>query len=250
MDAGVHRPLQTAHGRVLDRTTLASYLGDADAILMDWRPFDGVAWGGHRPSFCYVVSLPGGRVLAEETCLVGAPPLSEGELERRLRVRLGRHGVPGDALATAPTEHVRIPMTTPAAPRSGALRFGSAGDQLNPITGYSVFASLAAVDVWAASLLAGRSPRRRRDPWRPVALRALLASSAAGTVDLFDAFGRLPAADQRTVLDPQAPASALLASMGRQWWRQPGAGRVRLIGATGRGVVTRQGSTETNAGVR
>lgn len=248
VDAGANRPLQTAHGRVLERDLLAGYLGDADAVLMDWRPWDGASsWGRRRPSFCYVVGLPDGRVLAEETCLVGAPPLSARELEGRLRARLGRHGVSARALADAPAEHVRIPMTAPAAP-AGVLRFGSAGDQLNPITGYSVFASLAAADDWAASLLAGRPPSRRRDPWRPLALRALLASSATGTVELFDAFGRLPVADQRAVLDPQAPASALLAAMGRQWWRQPGAGRVRLIGATARGVVAGAAEGRATAG--
>lgn len=246
---GTPGPLQTAHGVALPRQAAEPLLGGADAVLMDWRPDDGGArWGVRRPSFCYVVPLPDGRVLAEETCLAGLPPLPEAELAERLHWRLIRAGVDPAVLAAGEVEHVRIPMTPP---RGGLPdRFGSAAGELNPITGYSVFASLAAADDAARTLLETERLRPRRDPWRPLALGALLQLRPDGVVGLFDAFGRLPARQQRVVLDAHAPAPALLAALARQWTLMPAAVRAGLVAATVRAGVRRRAAGERPGGVR
>ncbi|GAA1373111.1 lycopene cyclase family protein [Luteococcus sanguinis] len=231
-------PIQTAHGLKLPadvgRTLLGEGEGEADAVLMDWRPFDGTSgWGGRRPSFCYVIPLPDGRVLAEETCLAGRPPIERTELAHRLGVRLSRAGVDARHWRGAEVERVHIPMLPP--PAEVPNRFGAAGAEVNPITGYSVFASLAAVDDAARSLLATGSLPDVPRPWRRIALEALLQLDGRGTVDLFDAYGRLPQRAQRAVLDPHSSQPDLLAALGRQWALMTPRGRLALVTATARG---------------
>ncbi|HET9126926.1 MAG TPA: lycopene cyclase family protein [Propionibacteriaceae bacterium] len=232
---GHHGPKQAAHGVLLQPSAAERVLGDAEAILMDWRPSDGSAdWGRRPPSFCYVTPLPDGRVLAEETCLAGDPPLPRSELASRLTARLALHGVEPRDWRGADVERVLIPMLPP--PPVLPNRFGAAGDELNPITGYSVFASLARADGAARTLLgSGRLPVRG-DPWRRAALRALLRLGPRGVVDLFDAFGRLPADAQRVILDAHAPARRLVGALARQWALMPPRGRGDLIVATAKGV--------------
>lgn len=228
-------PLQTAHGVALPRREGERLLGGAEAILMDWRPDDGAAdWAGRRPSFCYVVPLVDGRVLAEETCLVGDPPIAEDELALRLSRRLASHGVASEAVAGSAVERVRIPMSTPG----GGLpdRFGSLAGELNPITGYSVFASLSSADAAAGRILATGRLRPGRDRWRPLALRALLQLPPEGVVDLFEAFGVLPTASQRTILDAHATTPRLLSTLARQWWEMPWRGRGGLVRASALGL--------------
>ncbi|HIW29792.1 MAG TPA: hypothetical protein H9987_07240 [Candidatus Luteococcus avicola] len=233
-------PIQTAHGLKLTADVGRMLLGEADAVLMDWRPFDGaLAWGVRRPSFCYVIPLPDGRVLAEETCLAGRPPIERTELAHRLGVRLGRAGVEARHWRGAQVERVHIPMLPP--PAEVPNRFGAAGAEVNPITGYSVFASLAAADDAARSLLATGSLPDVPRPWRRIALEGLLQLDGRGTVNLFDAFGRLPQRAQRAVLDPHSSQPDLLAALGRQWALMTPRGRLALVAATARGTMTALG---------
>lgn len=237
-----HAPVQVAHGVKLDAATAAPLLAGCDAVLMDWRPHDGRdSWQGRPPSFCYVVPLPDGRVLAEETSLAARPAVDRQVLAARLSTRLGRHGIGVAATRGAEVERVHIAMLAPR--RELPQAFGAAGEQLNPISGYSVFASLAAADDAARHLLAhGRLPRSHA-PWRRTALEALLQLDSEATVDLFDAFGRLPAAAQRAVLDPSVPQHRLLAALARQAALMPAGGRRDLVVATARGV--RSGATSS-----
>lgn len=236
-------PVQEAHGMALPADTGRHLLADAEAVLMDWRPFDGSArWAGRAASFCYVVPLPDGRVLAEETCLAGRPPVPQRELARRLAVRLRCHGFSDAELRDAEVERVHIAMLPPQPlPGSGpVLHFGAAGDQLNPVTGYSVFASLADADALATSLVAGHRPPAAYPAARWLRLRALQAVlhlDGDQTAELFDAFGRLSPARQRGVLAPDTPAPALLASLGRQASLLPPRHLAGLVAATAKGLV-------------
>lgn len=233
-------PVQTAHGVALEPDDAACVLAGADAVLMDWRPYHGGAgWGSEPASFCYVIPLPDGRVLAEETCLAGAPPLTPDLLQARLSERLARHGVDPAAVAAAPSERVWIPLLAAARP-AGTNRFGAGGHQLNPVSGYSVMASLRSADAAARSLLQhGKLPRTPRGTraLRVTALRAVTRLGGDQTMELFDAFGRLGAERQTDVLDPAADAPRLLAALGSQ------AGRMRphhfpgLVRATAGGLT-------------
>lgn len=240
--ASPRTPVQQAHGLMLDHADATGLLDGATAVLMDWRPFDGSPdWGSLMPSFCYIVPLPDGRVLAEETCLAGRPPIPDVELTRRLHRRLTRHGIAPSTVAGAEVERVHIAMLPPARRRGAAPvhRFGAAGRQVNAITGYSVFASLAAADGVALSLLAGTGVRSGRiaDGVRRAALDALLQLDGRGTVELFDAFGHLGVDAQRAVLDPTVPAGALLGALGRQWTLMSPQGRIALLLATVKGLL-------------
>lgn len=229
-------PVQSAHGLKLDAAVAAPLLDGSDAVLMDWRPHDGSAsWAGRPPSFCYVVPLPDGRVLAEETSLAARPAVERQVLAARLSARLQRHGIGLAATRDAEVEAVHIAMLPPSCEVPAA--FGAAGDQLNEISGYSVFAALAAADDAARHLLDRGLLPRSRAPWRRTALGAVLQLDGDATVDLFDAFGRLPAAAQRAVLDPAAPQPWLLAALARQAALMPPGGRRDLVVATARGVA-------------
>lgn len=243
-------PVQEAYGLALPASVGARLLGGADAVLMDWRPFDGSAsWGRRAASFCYLVPLSDGRLLAEETCLAGRPPVPQRELARRLRTRLRSHGIGDAELAGAEVERVHIAMLPPtpvlatpvvAPGPARLLRFGAAGEQVNPITGYSVFASLAAADDLAATLAAGRlpAPPDSTAGWmRRTALEALLQLDGDGTLELFDAFGRLPGHLQRAVLEPDTPAPGVLAALGRQATLLPPRRQAGLVAATAKGLL-------------
>lgn len=226
---------QTAFGIRLDPHQARPLLAGAEAVLMDWRPFDGTShWGIRSPSFCYVVPLPDGRILAEETCLAGRPALSQHELASRLHHRLRVHGIEPPGQHDADVERVHIPML----PRPGARHgFGAAGREVNPISGYSVFSSLARADEVADCLANGQSWSSRTSAWRTQALESLLQLSPEAVVDLFDAFGRLSPGSQQAVLDPGTPDGPLLRGLTQQWMLM--SGRNRLVGATARGLFQR-----------
>lgn len=246
-------PLQRAFGVRVSAAEAAPVLADAEAVLMDWRPCNGERrWGRITPTFLYVIPLPDGGYLLEETCLAGLPGPDHDSLRRRLRERLRHHGVRLSALETADRsikapdsgqggvfEYVTIPMLQ--APRRTAgpgadrvVRFGSAGAQHNPVTGYSVFASLGGVDRVVERLAGGAPmPSPRLTPLvRRVAQRAVLRLAPDQVMALFDAFGRLPADRQRAVFDPAAGAGEVLAAFAGQFWRMPPASKAALIAAT------------------
>ena len=106
---------QTAVGVVLPRSRTGEISG---SWFMDWRRDNG-APADAPPSFLYVVPVADDRVLVEETCLVGRPPLGYRELRARLQTRLQNRGVRlrGDE----PEEHVRFAVEAePADPARDA----------------------------------------------------------------------------------------------------------------------------------
>ncbi|WP_420881027.1 lycopene cyclase family protein [Rhodococcus sp. (in: high G+C Gram-positive bacteria)] len=195
---------QTAFGIVLPTSAAMPALGDADCWFMDWRRDNGTT-PADPPSFLYAVPLGEDTVLLEETCLVGRPGLPLGELRRRLDVRLDNRGV--EPPANLEVERVRFPVHAPRH-RSGTTAFGARAGLVHPGTGYSVAASLSAVDDVVAALLAGGDPGKALWPWqaravrslREVGLSALLSLDPARNAEFFDAFFALPVERQRSYL--------------------------------------------------
>lgn len=227
-------PHQMAHGIFVAPGSAAAVLGDAEAVLMDWRPFDGAErWGATAPTFLYAIPMPDGRVLLEETNLAGDPGLEQQELRRRLLRRLEGFGLGASEVADAEVERVSIPLVRRGAAVPGVLRFGAAGAQNNPFSGYTFFASLAAVDGQVARIARGRDPGRDRPLFvRRRALHGLLSLSPDDTFALFDAFGRLTPGQQRAVLDADTPLPRLLAAMTRQFSLMPARSGTGLARAT------------------
>ena len=216
-------PHQTAHGILVPTELAATVLDGANAVLMDWRPFDGAEqWGATPPTFLYVIPLPDGRVLLEETCLAGHPSPGQQELRRRLLIRLAGVGLRGEDLADLEVERVSIPLVRRGPRVPGVWRFGAAGAQNNPFSGYTFFASLAAVDGWVQRIVSNDMPRSDEPLFvRRRALHGVLNLSPDGTFALFDAFGRLPTTQQRAVLDASTPLPTLVAAMTRQFMLMP-----------------------------
>lgn len=227
---------QTAYGLILDRDSAAPALDGADALFMDWRRDNGTA-PHDPPSFLYAVPVAARRVLVEETCLVGRPALPLRELRDRLHARLTARGVavPDDA----PVERVRFPVQAPPPP-AGPLAFGSRGGLVHPASGYSVAASLAAVDSVVAALVTGHDPRHVLWPrkarvvraLRGVGLRALLALPADRVGDFFDAFFALPPDVQRAYLSDRTDPATVAAAMAGLFRRAPMPVRRTLVRAT------------------
>ncbi|GAA4473043.1 lycopene cyclase family protein [Rhodococcus olei] len=226
---------QTAFGLIVPRDVAAPALGGAAALFMDWRRDNGA--GPHQaPSFLYAVPVDDGRVLLEETCLVGRPALSLPALRERLLARLSARGVqvPGDAVV----ERVRFPIEAPRR-RHGPLAFGARGGLAHPGTGYSVAASLSAADAVVDALCDGRDPRDALWPrsarvvrtLRGIGLRALLALPPARVDGFFDDFFALPAPLQRAYLSDRSDPAGVAAAMWTLFRHAPMPVRRTLIGA-------------------
>ncbi len=213
---------QTAVGVVLPRDRTGDVVG---SWFMDWRPDNG-APAGAMPSFLYVVPVGPDRVLLEETCLVGRPPLGYGELRARLQTRLGRRGI--RLGGSEPEEHVRFAVEPEPATRSrgaGPLRIGARGGIMHPATGYSVAPSLRLADDLAILLAAGvpgdaadllRNRRRRLVRLlRGAGLTTLLRLPPDGVPAFFEAFFRLPSAQQRAYLTGHEEPAAVAGAMAR-----------------------------------
>lgn len=238
-------PAQTAWGLVLDADAAAPALAGAEALLMDFRT-DWAEDAQHPrgpATFLYAIPVGDGGILLEETCLAAAPGLPTAELKERLARRLTRRGVAPTALAAPRArELVRIPMRgrgSPPAP--GVLALGTAGRGGHLVTGYSVAHSLRTAaplaDAVARAVATGRPPRPVDPPgpadlFREAGLRALLRLDVAGTLHLFDAFGRLSRASQAAFLSRDAAALDLARAMWGMFTRMPPAGRRELIHAT------------------
>ncbi|MDH6281295.1 lycopene beta-cyclase [Prescottella agglutinans] len=209
---------QTAFGLVLPAAAAATpAMGAAECWFMDWRRDNGTA-PEDPPSFLYAVPLGDDTVLLEETCLVGRPGLSLDELRRRLDARLRARGV--EPPANLEVERVRFPVQAP--PPSGTVdTFGARAGLIHPGTGYSVAASLTAVDDVVDALVAGRDPGKAMWPWsarfvrslRGVGLSALLRLDPARTEEFFDAFFALPVERQRAYLSGRADATGTMRTM-------------------------------------
>ena len=237
-------PMQTAFGIVVDADEASPVLDGAPGLLMDWRT-DWAEHGAARgtPTFLYAIPLGAGRVLLEETCLAAAPGMTIPELKRRLRRRLLSRGVRPDVIdEPLEREIVRIPMRGRGQrPPEGILAVGTAGRGSNLVTGYSVAHSLARADTLATALAAAAEggagptevdPTTAADRLREMGLRALLRLDIDGTLELFDAFGRLPVAAQRDFMSRDSAAPGMAAAMWGMFTRMPIPAKRRLIAAT------------------
>lgn len=232
---------QRAFGVVVDDRP--STIGGDAAVLMDWRP----PWrAGGDPTFLYVMPLPEGRWLVEETSLARRDPMTTRELRERLVARVG-----ADLVASARRiEEVTIPMT-PGVPGRGAPvpRFGAAAGYVHPATGYSVAASLRAADRVAAAVVEAMrvddpsaravhvwnavwpAEQRRARALHDYGLAALLRLSADDIGVFFDAFFSLPVERWAPYLRVDTTTAELRRTMGAVFARVPWAVRRRL--ATG-----------------
>jgi lycopene beta-cyclase len=233
-------PAQTAYGIVVPAEAAAPALQGAEALLMDWR----TDWSPDprptaTPTFLYAIPLGLGEVLLEETCLAAAPGLPVDELRVRLRRRLLARGVDPAAIdAPLAREVVRIPMRGRGRPApAGVLAVGTAGRGGHLVTGYSVAHSLARAPELARALAEGGRPQQvdptgPADLFREAGLRALLHLDTAGTLALFEAFGRLPVERQRDVMSRDSEARGLARAMWGMFSGMPWSARAELVRAT------------------
>ena len=235
-------PAQTAFGIVVSAADAAPALDGAEGLIMDWRTDWAPPGTGSPPgpaTFLYAIPLGDGTVLLEETCLAAAPGLPIEELKARLRRRLLARGVSALAIDhPLDREVVWIPMRGRGrTPPSGVLAVGTAGRGGNIVTGYSVTHSLLSADALAARIVQGQVPRQA-DPLEPgdalreAGLRALLRLDVEGTMDLFDAFGRLPGQRQRAFWSRETGAGGMATSMWGMFSRMPTRSRLELARAT------------------
>ncbi|MGW0020136.1 lycopene cyclase family protein [Rhodococcus sp. NPDC003382] len=217
------RAQQTAFGLVVDARSAAAALDGQEAWFMDWRRDNGTD-RGDAPSFLYAVPVGPGRVLLEETCLVGRPALVLPELEGRLRARLAARGV--ELSGAEPAEHVRFAVEGARRRRGGPVGFGARGGLMHPATGYAVATALSAADPVVAAVRAGRDPDRVL--WTPTArtvaalrargLAVLLGLGGENAAEFFAAFFELPVDRQRAYLsgrdDPAGVAAAMWSLFG------------------------------------
>lgn len=246
----------------------AQALQGAEALLMDWRTdwAEGGTPDDHAdrsdnpdlagtPTFLYAIPLGGGEVLLEETCLAAAPGLPIAELTARLRRRLLARGV-DPAVVDEPIgrEIVRIPMRGRDRPApDGTVAIGTAGRGGHAVTGYSVAHSLRSADELAREIAEGgqlgstdgHGPRttqgrgtRTADPHdlaervREIGLRALLRLDTGGTLELFEAFGRLPRERQADFMSRDSGARGLVAAMWGMFAAMPPRAKAELVRAT------------------
>lgn len=237
---------QTAYGVVVSGEAAVPVLGDGEAWFMDWRADNGAA-PDETPSFLYAVPLGRDRVLLEETCLVGRPGLSQEVLRTRLETRLRARRVP--VAANGERERVRFPVQVPRAVPAVAT-FGARAGIMHPGTGYSVAASLSAVDVLVGAILDDDDPTAALWPTtaravrglREVGLRALLRLPPPLTAEFFEAFFDLPAGRQRAYLSERADPVAVGLAMAAVFRRAPNPVRRTLARATLPTINPRRGS--------
>lgn len=247
--SGDGAPAQTAFGIVVPADEAAVAMDGAEGLLMDWRTDYGPTSAAHhgaetpetrdRPTFLYAIPLGADEVLLEETCLAAAPGLPLGTLRDRLQRRLRARGMSQEVIDNpVRREAVWIPMRGRGRPApDGVLTVGTAGRGGNVVTGYSVAHALATAPRLAARL-AGGAPPRHVDPPAPsdlvreAGLRALLRLPVEGTLDLFDAFGRLPVERQRAFWSREAGAGDLTGAMWGMFLRMPMRSRAQLTRAT------------------
>lgn len=233
---------QTAYGVVLDSSTAAPAMEGHSAWFMDWKRDNGTA-EDDVPSFLYAVPVGHDRVLLEETCLVGRPPLPIAELRTRLETRLTRRNV---VLPDEPVvERVAFVVEPPATEtmRHGPLRFGSRGGFIHPGTGYSVASALVHADRLAEALAADTAPHAVLWPYRAqmvarlrrTGLRVLLDLDARHVDHFFEAFFSMPVECQRAYLSSRTDLIRTLAAMWHVFRSTPNGVRCTIL----RGVFSR-----------
>lgn len=216
---------QTAYGVFLDRASAAPAMEGRTGWFMDWQDDNG-ADTSEQPSFLYAVPTGPDRVLLEETCLVGSPPLSVHVLRERLMHRLAARGitVPDD-----PEVEVVNFVVEPSAHHGKTLAFGARGGLIHPGTGYSVAASLALADRMSAALADGTVSSSTIWPLsaravaglRMAGLRVLLDLDTSTAGEFFEAFFASPPRQQRAYLSSRAAMRPTLAAMWSVFRRSP-----------------------------
>lgn len=222
---------QTAYGIVVDRSAGVALLEDTSAWFMDWR-YDNGTSPEEVPSFLYAVPLDDDRILLEETCLVGSPPLGLDVLRDRLAKRLHNRGA--RPTGNEPIERVRFPVQPPGHLQGerGAVRFGARSSLMHPATGYSVAASLAAADDVVAMLRTGNSVRPL-SIWavqrlRNLGLRTALNLEPELIPHFFASFFELPVAQQTAYLSNRADPVATMSAMMRMFPTLPPRARMAI----------------------
>ncbi|MFD1148918.1 lycopene cyclase family protein [Saccharothrix hoggarensis] len=212
------RAAQTAVGVVVPKVRAAPFVGDDEALIMDWRKPPEATTGD--PTFLYAIPVSADAVLVEETSLARRPGLPLPELRLRLHSRLAAHGIP----VPADEERVRIPLDGRA--RDGA--FGAAAGLVHPATGYSVAVSLRRAPVVADAIAAGRPVARSASERAVHALRlrglaALLALPPDEVPEFFHEFFQLSGRLQHDYLgghdDLRGTVRAMLRLFGSAPWR-------------------------------
>ena len=242
-------PMQTAYGIVVSAEDAEPALQGAEALLMDWRTdWSQESEPRQTPTFLYAIPLGEGQVLLEETCLAAAPELPVRELKVRLRRRLLARGVdPGAIDRPRGREVVRIPMRgRDHPPPEGVIAVGTAGRGGHRVTGYSVAHSLRRADEVARALATGEPPTELEpmdtaERVREVGLRALLRLDTRGTLELFEAFGRLPRERQRDFLSRDSGPTGLARAMWGMFASMPVSAKVELTRASLGPAASRRG---------
>ncbi len=222
---------QTAFGVVVDRAVGEPILEGTGAWFMDWRRDNGTA-STDVPSFLYAVVLDDRRILLEETCLVGRPPLALKVLQNRLRTRLQGRGciLSGEE----PIERVRFPVQPPPPDDSerGIIRFGARSTMMHPATGYSVAASMGAADTVVESL--GHKKRIGTPSiWavqrlRNLGLRTALNLGPELVPHFFASFFDLPVSSQRAYLSGRSDAVGTIRAMAKMFPTLPTSARIAI----------------------
>jgi len=245
-----------AHSAVPEQAAFGVFVEGEDdalppgtALFMDWRsPWRrGELGDGGPPSFLYALAFADGRLLLEETSLAAAPAVPFAVLERRLRARLQRRGTL--IRRELGVERVLFPMQAePPLPSQPVTAFGAALGLVQPVTGYSVARTLAAVDVVADTLVvgarAGQRPAAIADDvtarvWTAEArarrrlqlfgLDALCSFDAVAARAFFTAFFVQPAPLWRGFLDGTLSSTALRRAMWRLFATVPASVRLHLL---------------------
>lgn len=222
---------QTAYGVIVPRELGEPLLEAAGAWFMDWRCDNGTD-PNDIPSFLYAVRLNDEEILLEETCLVGVPALDLRTLRERLFTRLQSRGLV--LSGSEPVERVRFPVQSP--PRTSTerdiVRFGSRSSMMHPATGYSVAASLAAVDSVVDALRRGRRVGSLQiwavQRLRNLGLRTALDLDPSLVPEFFASFFDLPTALQASYLSGRSDPVGTMNAMVRMFPTLPTAARIAI----------------------
>ncbi|GAB20509.1 lycopene beta-cyclase [Gordonia effusa NBRC 100432] len=208
-----------------------------EMVVMDWRRPTAADEG----TFSYRVAVGPSVELVEETCLAGTPPVDTIRLAAlsAARTEARTPDISGADPDVELVDFALLPAVDPPWRRRGddALRFGAAGGLMHPATGYSVAATLSAVDTVVAALSEGRDahtalwPMAARTVYqlRAIGLIALLDMTPAELTHFFDTFFALPVAAQHAYLSSRADVAGVVGAMLRIFVALPWRARVRLV---------------------
>jgi len=228
---------QTAYGEFLEGP------GPVRPTLMDFRALEGPRC--HPPTFGYVLPLPDGSVLVEETVLAARPMVPIEDLRGLQARRKEAYGLQNRSVRDV--ERVRIAMGGPRAGLKGAVSaFGAAAGMVHPATGY-LFATLLRVrprlrrglararraskverrvEVLASALWPGTAGLSRR--LQVAGLELVLRMDQARVGGFFEAFFRSPPSAWAGYMRGDPSLWGVLRSMASTFGRLPARERSRV----------------------